>query len=113
MQVFTLSSVPPTLNTMFPTAGKARVKSAAYRAWRTSAAWEIKAQRPIIYDGPIAVAVEMRRPTANSDIDNRIKAALDLLTGLAFHDDRQVHLVSACWSENVDGTRITVDRMEG
>ena len=108
-QVFTLPDIPPSVNTMFPTVGGRRVKSKSYTAWRTSAAWTIKAQHPEKVAGPVSVTIEMKRPTKNSDVDNRIKGALDVLTGIVFDDDKQVMRVTAAWVGDLTGSRITVE----
>lgn len=41
-------------------------------------------------DGDVAVSMTWFRARKTGDVDGRIKAALDLLRGVAYHDDRQV-----------------------
>ena len=110
-QTFSLTFIPPTVNTMIPTVNGRRVKSETYKAWRATAAWEIKAQRPLVFEGPVSVTIEMKRPNRPCDVDNRIKGALDVLSGLAYRDDAQVHRVTAGWAGGLDGARITIETM--
>lgn len=97
--------IPPSVNGAWRNVpGKGRVKSAAYKAWVTSTAWQIRSQRivgqPLNY--PVAVSIKCERPTANSDIDNRIKPILDILkTAGIYLDDKQVMKVSCEWADVV------------
>lgn len=85
--------VPPSLNNAFANRKKGgRVKSTAYRKWQTAAHWSVIAQASgsRLVRSPnrvtIALPVDMR-----GDIDNRIKAILDLLTLVrAITDDKHV-----------------------
>jgi Holliday junction resolvase RusA-like endonuclease len=50
----------------------------------------------------VYVTLAMRRPRANSDIDNRIKAILDFLQHIAAIDnDKHVMGVNAFWSADL------------
>mgnify|MGYP000846166381 FL=1 len=105
-QTFTLPT-PPSVNNLFSTVGSRRVKSKTYAAWMQAARWQIAAQRPRLMLGAVAVEIECQRPTKSSDLDNRTKAALDALKGLAWEDDRQVVDLRTRWAE-IEGCRITV-----
>ena len=59
----------------------------------------------------VAVEIECQRPTKTSDLDNRTKAALDALNGLAWEDDRQVVDLRTRWAA-IEGCRITVRQHE-
>lgn len=50
-------------------------------------------------DGELAVRVVWVRARKAGDIDSRLKAALDLLQGIAYHDDKQIAQLSV---ERVD-----------
>jgi Holliday junction resolvase RusA-like endonuclease len=111
-QVIVLSRIPPTLNNLFPTVGRRRIRSKEYAEWAEASAWEVRSQRPRKFLDDVELLIEMRRPRANSDVDNRIKAPKDLLTGLVYADDRQVVDVRCRWAD-IDGCRITVRALEG
>jgi Holliday junction resolvase RusA-like endonuclease len=69
----------PSLNGMFKPIGRARhIQSEQYREWITEAGWELQAQRPPKIDGAYDAAIFVN-PKMRGDIDNRIKATLDLL----------------------------------
>ena len=105
-QTFMLA-IPPSVNNLFTTVGNRRVKSKTYAAWMQAARWQIAAQRPRLMLGNVVVEIDCERPTRTSDLDNRTKAALDALKGLAWEDDRQVVDLRTRWAE-IEGCRITV-----
>jgi crossover junction endodeoxyribonuclease RusA len=107
-QRFALPIVPPSVNSMFANVpGKGRVKSAEYRRWFEAARWTIAAHRPLLVTYDVVVDILCQRPTKTSDIDNRQKALLDALSGLAFKDDRQVVDLRIRWAP-IEGVHITV-----
>ena len=87
--------MPPSVNACYANRpGFGRVKTAAYRNWLKEAGWEVVRQapglRPIIGDVSVDMVFERRRDR-RSDLDNRCKALLDLLTKQrAWIDDSQV-----------------------
>lgn len=102
--------VPPSVNSAWRNVpGKGRVRTGAYKVWATAAGWALKAQRIVGgFDGPVSVAIECRRDRSTSDIDNRIKPVLDLLTTHGvLTDDRLVVRVSAEWAA-VEECRVTI-----
>lgn len=105
-QTFSLA-VPPSVNNLFTTVENRRVKSRKYSAWMQAARWQIAAQRPRLMLGDVSVEIDCERPTRTSDLDNRTKAALDALKGLAWEDDRQVVDLRIRWAA-VQGCQITV-----
>jgi crossover junction endodeoxyribonuclease RusA len=101
--------MPPSLNNIFVNVrGRGRVPSKKYCAWKKIAGWALIAQSPRKIDGPVTIAMRLARPTANSDLDNRIKPLLDLLVihGV-ITDDRYVVEFTAKWAD-VDGAEITI-----
>lgn len=73
--------MPPSTNNMFVNvAGKGRVRSQEYKGWAKAAGWIVKAQRIRKFDVPVTVRIEVNNPRGlGFDIDNRIKAVLDIL----------------------------------
>lgn len=106
--IFTIP-FPPSVNHMFfNVPGKGRVKSNAYRVWRSAAGWDIKAAKPEKFNGPVEVLITLERKTMRGDIDNRIKAILDVLVDMdVLVDDKQVEKVSAEWG-TISGARVEV-----
>ncbi len=74
-------SWPPSTNNLFVNVPKrGRVPSKEYGRWRNDAGWELKAQRPPKIDYPVHIELELCAPKGESfDLDNRLKAPLDLL----------------------------------
>lgn len=77
--------MPPSTNNLFPsrgTLGGGRRKSGEYRQWLTAAGWAVKLQVPglvaPLFRGPVAVVVDCGLDR-RGDLDNRLKAPLDLL----------------------------------
>lgn len=70
---------PPSLNHLFPTAGARRIRSRAYDDWATAQKMIAAVQRPKPVLGRIAVAITISEKLVRGDLDNRIKATLDLL----------------------------------
>jgi Holliday junction resolvase RusA-like endonuclease len=105
----TLPTAPPSLNNAFVNVpGRGRVKSTAYRNWLSAARWTIAAQRPRRHEGPVTVTIDVQKPKGRSDVDNRAKAVLDALTGIAWRDDSQVQRVTIGWAP-IEGVRITIE----
>ncbi len=94
MLTFTIPS-PPSVNGLYANVpGKGRVRSERYRIWANAAGWAMRAGegRARSWDtikGPIAI--EIINGNCRQDLDNSIKAPLDLLTDMAvIVDDDQV-----------------------
>lgn len=80
--VIRLSALPPSVNSMYANIqGRGRVKSAHYKAWANVAGWDLKNQRASIrrFTTPVYVTIAVAEPKRRCDLDNRIKATLDLL----------------------------------
>lgn len=101
--------VPPSINHAFVNVPRrGRVKSKAYRDWRTQAGWALQSQPHAKVPGRVVVDIAVRRPSPNADVDNRIKPVLDLLVlHHVIDDDKNVARVSARWAD-VDACVVTV-----
>lgn len=106
---FTLP-LPPSTNNLFRNVnGKGRVKTDDYKAWQEAAGWALKAQRPTPIAGPVSISISIYRASKASDLDNRIKAVLDLIVEHSvIDDDRNVQEIFARWSNDTDGALVVV-----
>lgn len=101
--------VPPSLNNVFATVKGRRIKTSAYKAWRAEAGYSILAQRPQKHDGDVIVNIQIGPRIPNADIDNRIKAVLDVLTDTrVIRGDSRVVTVTAAWNNAVKGCEVVV-----
>lgn len=102
---------PPSVNAMFRNvtrtagSGTGRVRSSTYLRWRRDAAAaicdQIGNQPPVnLFPGPVRISIQVRLKAVNEDIDNRVKAVLDLLVSseiLRGDDSRCVQSIYAEW----------------
>lgn len=105
VQTILLDGLPCSVNAMFRNArGVGRVRTQRYNTWRNAANWQVQEQRPDQVTGEVEVSVYCKKPDKRKrDIDNLIKACLDLLvTNELIEDDSKVMKVSAEWSNNPD-----------
>ena len=74
-------SIPPSQNAMYRAVDGKVIKSRAYRDWEAKEGWALKAQKPVSIVCPIAVDVVIERDALDKrrDLDNCLKAVLDLL----------------------------------
>lgn len=83
----------PSTNNLFATvAGRRRVKSQRYRTWLNAAGWDVKEAAPEPIRGEVDVSITFDRAD-RKDIDNGVKAILDLLVEHGLIDDDK-HVVS-------------------
>jgi Holliday junction resolvase RusA-like endonuclease len=91
-----LSEPPPSLNNAFVNGKTGRFKSAAYKAWRTLALIELRQQPSWHVRGAVNVRLVFNRAKTRADLDNLIKASLDILVASGRTcDDRNVRSVTA------------------
>ena len=90
---------PPSTNELWRAVRGRNIKSEAYRKWQEVAGWELQAQRPQKLKGPVRLSIWLTPPTRRGfDLDNRCKAALDLLVAHQVIEDddsntvREIHL---------------------
>lgn len=107
--------IPPSTNKLFSDSpwghnaksGK-RVKSAAYKAWRQEAGWELLQQHPPQIEGDVEVNIFVGPRIVGADVDNRIKGLLDLLVDhRVLVDDHHVVRVTCEWVEEA-GCRVVI-----
>lgn len=108
---------PPSVNRIWRAskAGKCRVStSPEFRDWVERADALIMSHggmrgRKTIY-GQFTALIEVKRPSATSDIDNRIKAVLDYAQRCGFvENDKRLIEVTARWSDDaLCGCRLTL-----
>ena len=105
---------PPSVNTAFPTRGKRRVPSEAYRAWRDAQGWSIKAQRVPMIRGPVNVRIDLVAPDRRRrDCDNYAKGPLDALVKAGvIEDDSNIRRLSIGWEEEGPACLVTVTAIE-
>jgi len=92
---------PPSVNGMFSSIGRRRVKSKRYKEWIDDATMAVLSQRKgKRITGRIAVSISSVKPDKRKrDVDNIIKPILDLLTSTqTILDDSQVIKVSSEWA---------------
>ena len=71
---------PPSTTGLYKNVRTGRAATADYKAWLTTAGWELRRQRPKPYDVGVRVHIRLHCPhNVPYDIDNRAKAVLDLL----------------------------------
>lgn len=100
---------PPTTNTIWRNVKGRTLKSARYRTWERAAMNEALAQRQQPIEGPIKVKILLGKPdNRKRDIDNLLKAPLDLLVALGLiENDSLVQSLSISWAE-VEGALVEV-----
>lgn len=107
-KIFSLP-LPPSTNGLFVNGwvGKKgakklrRIPSKPYKAWREVAGWALKSQDHWHIGGAVNVAIYLPAKM-QGDVDNRIKAVLDLLVKYdRIDDDRNVRSLSVARSEKV------------
>lgn len=100
---------PPSVNSMYRNVtGKGRVKTVRYLTWARAAGNEVMAQTRQHIPGPVMIDITCQRKRTNEDVDNKIKAVLDLLVNMAvIDDDKNVHEVRCRWGD-VQGALVTV-----
>ena len=95
--------VPPSTNALFVTfkarGGIERAKTKEYKAWITAAGLMLNVQRPIPIKGRVEVEVMVKRNNRR-DLDNHLKALMDLLVGHSLiEDDRRIEKLTICWHD--------------
>lgn len=112
--------IPPSTNALFANrlkkrkGARGRIITEAYEAWREEAGYRANTQIGLTagfrcIDGPSRFLIEMKQPTKSSDIDNRIKAVLDLcVRHRVIGEDRNVVDLRVRWAD-VPECRVMVE----
>lgn len=101
--------LPPSTNNLFATVWRKkgtkrimkRIRSKEYTDWRDAAGWTLKTQEFWHIGGAVNVAIYLPTKMAG-DIDNRVKAVLDLLVTFGrIDDDKNVRSLSVARSDAI------------
>lgn len=100
---------PPSANRIWQNAHGHMIKSAEAKVYGylVSAAVQAAGIEPLRC--PVSVSVDVYRPRKSGDLDNRLKAALDSLNGLAWIDDAQIVEIHARRFDDKQNPRIEVE----
>lgn len=100
---------PPSTNRLWKNFRGMMVMSSEARAYKANAA-EIAARSGVklIPCSDVAVTLIIYRPRRSGDLDNRIKAVLDCIKGIAWTDDKQVKRLAAERFEDPAKPRVEV-----
>jgi crossover junction endodeoxyribonuclease RusA len=99
---------PPSSNNLFLSRGRRRVRTPRYRAWQEAAGWQLLVQRPGRITGPWQADITLPSGV-RGDIDNRVKAILDLLVAHRIvADDKFCQRVSIEKTDETESVLITV-----
>lgn len=83
--------------------GRGRVPTKEYAAWRKTAGWELQAQRPMKFTGPVEIVVELCPPTRRAfDPDGKLKAPIDLLVTHQIIPDDSIRYVRSVTAKIVE-----------
>lgn len=101
----TLNFLPPSVNSIWRYTKEGKVyRTKDYLTWQNGEGWNLRAQLvgQHKFTGPVYLTLAMRRPRANSDIDNRQKGVFDLLQSVgAIANDKLIMGVNAWWSDKL------------
>lgn len=116
---FTLGTKPISLHACFKNAAKhGRAKTPAYKAWLIENTFHVKTRHPEVIgrkgfatcQGWVGVNIAIQKPDERkSDLDNKCKAILDLITSLGvIEDDSKIAELSVRWSFFKDVPPVTI-----
>ena len=115
--------LPPSENRRFIPLAKTKrlILTEESRAWKKSAQWDVRQQyrgEPLLGQVQVMLTVHKRRNKDGSehggkfDIHNRLKLALDSLTGIVYADDSQIDPLIVTKGAPVERVAITVQVSE-
>lgn len=101
--------LPPSVNAYWRIFHNRILLSAEARAYKAEAATmaSMSGCKPI--SGDVSVSLKVHRARRIGDLDNFLKAALDSLRGVAFHDDNQVVEIHAYRHDDKARPRLEVE----
>lgn len=97
---------PPSVNSMYEQIGRHRKLSEKGKAFKTVVGLLLAGCQK--FDGDVCVSVWIYRPRLIGDLDNRLKALLDSMTGIVYDDDQQVQQIHAVRYDDKDNPRAEV-----
>lgn len=101
---------PPSTNHLYIRTRTGRVSLSAraltYRAAARAIAIQEGHTQPIT--GTVAIFLDVYRPQRRGDLDNVLKALLDSLNGIAWHDDSQIIQITANRYDDPSAPRISI-----
>ena len=107
---------PPSVNHLFATVGKRRIRSERYRQWANVAGWQLKEQRPKAIRGPVEITLRIEEKTDRKrDLSNLVKAVEDLLVEhriIDGDDHRTVRRGVQEWDDTIKGCRVAIRSLE-
>ena len=105
---------PVSTNGLFFNAAKGRVKTDRYKAWRRAAGEAILAQGRKRIRGRVSASIALVRPDQRRrDLDNCMKAVLDLLVEMqVIDDDSLVQRISIQWVESGPACAVIIQHAE-
>ena len=99
---------PPTVNHMYRRARGHLALTPEALAFRHAVRMIAMVQGVQPITGPVAVFLDVYRPRRRGDLDNILKATIDALQSLAYHDDQQVEQITAQRYEDKRAPRVEV-----
>ena len=109
----TLPMTPPSLNNIFINVKKGRIKAPEYVAWQIRASMHIRKQSGWHVPGKVRVRLAFNERQTRCDLDNLIKACLDILMANGrISDDRNVRKLEAEFCSTIVGTLIEIRRLD-
>lgn len=101
----------PSVNRIWRQGGAGQVyRAPEYVSWIKEAGWALKAQKPPTITGAVAVRIRVGLVDRKRDLDNVIKALLDLLVEhQVIADDSDVATIEARWDKTVTSGRAELE----
>lgn len=107
--------MPPSVNAMYSSAGKRRVKSKVYTMWTQEAGLKLNTQHPKPIKGEVSIRIGLvAQSNRHQDADNRVKAVLDLLTTHKIIEDdsnKYVRDLNVRWLDQGPACSVTITPM--
>lgn len=101
---------PPSVNNLFLNAGKRRIPTPRYKAWKVKADLMLMTQRLRLIPGAVNVRIDLVQPDRRRrDIDNCSKAPLDAIVKAGvITDDSAIQRLSIGWEEIGEPCVVTI-----
>lgn len=105
---------PPSLNNLFRNVKHGRVKTEGYERWIRLSQGHILEQGRKRLHGFVSVSIALKKPDKRKrDLDNGIKALMDLLVSMqVIDDDSLVQRISIQWVESGPACSVIIQQAE-